>query len=845
MSAPTDPAAALVAQADAEWRSFQRGPAPAPASPVGVRSLDVLEAALALAALGLPVVVLCRPVLESNPPICTAHKPGTCKLKNLGKRPVGAEWQNRATCDAATLRAELREPRNIGLLCGPRSGVLVIDVDTGPGHEGAATLAALEAQLGPLPQTVRARTGSGGAHLLFAWPAGLTGGGAANALGPGVDLRGENNQIVVAPSLHRSGPHYEWLPCCAPGERPLAELPAAWLARILNPPTAPKRVNGTKPPAAKPHRTASASATVEEAVARYNGDHPQTWGLPGSRPCPVCCEEGGCTCAGQLADDPARCACFNPDHGATGVGLKGKGCWHFDALDVDAHAEGRSRIAHLVAQGYLAPLPPRPEDPPPPDDRDAPEPGSFDVSEEERRAEAAERRRAAENAASPDARAERALAGLVTPTDPEWLEQEPERRPYLLEWVDPVGTPRGVLPAGKVAMLAAAGGGGKSWLTVELGLAVAAGVPWLGFRVALPGRVALLLAEEEPAEARRRLYYAARAIGLTPRERQIAASKLHVLALAGHGVALTRTLIPGETGLPVTPLARALMDVLAREAGPEGWRLVALDPLARFAGDDAESANAAATRLCQVLERYTALPGSPTVWLTHHTAQASRRGQHSTDTDPAATTAVRGVTGLTDGARWVATLEPARRVEGAPLLSVLRVTKTNYGWVPPDTHLLADPALHGAPRCASAAEVAGRAAADAAQQTATADTKREREREAACEDVLRVIRGAASPVSQNALESLVSRRASTVRAGIALAAQRGLIIRRSERPYGWILASDPGCVPVRPECVPDAGGVGASRVPVGDADARTTHSDAASRRDALPRNGASGAEQPA
>jgi len=60
---------------------------------------------------------------------------------------------------------------NIGIVCGAVSGLVVIDVD---GPDGEETLEALEADIGPLPETVEALTGKG-RHLyliILAWRSG-------------------------------------------------------------------------------------------------------------------------------------------------------------------------------------------------------------------------------------------------------------------------------------------------------------------------------------------------------------------------------------------------------------------------------------------------------------------------------------------------------------------------------------------------------------------------------------------------------------------------------------------------------------------------------------------------
>jgi len=114
---------------------------------------------------------------------------------------------------------------NIGIACGEASGFFVLDVD---GPEGEQSLQALENKHGPLPFTVQQRTGSGGRHLLFKMP---------NAdirpkvrLMAGLDVRGNDSYIVVAPSMHISGNRYEWI--VDPFTHEIAD-PPEWLVRFV------------------------------------------------------------------------------------------------------------------------------------------------------------------------------------------------------------------------------------------------------------------------------------------------------------------------------------------------------------------------------------------------------------------------------------------------------------------------------------------------------------------------------------------------------------------------------------------------------------------------------------
>jgi hypothetical protein len=112
------------------------------------------------------------------------------------------------------------------------NGFFALDVD---GPIGAAALDLLERTNGKLPTTPRARTGSGGEHILFRAPAGVTVPNSVKSLGPDLDVRGDGGQIVVWPSLHRSGTQYEWVTGLTPWDVDVADAPG-WLLQMLEPP---------------------------------------------------------------------------------------------------------------------------------------------------------------------------------------------------------------------------------------------------------------------------------------------------------------------------------------------------------------------------------------------------------------------------------------------------------------------------------------------------------------------------------------------------------------------------------------------------------------------------------
>jgi hypothetical protein len=151
--------------------------------------------ALAYAKLGLPVF----PVKADKAPLT----PRGFKDATTVAKDVRGYWQKWSTA-------------NIGI---STARYAVIDVD---GDEGETALAALEAQLGALPETCEQTTPKGGRHMLYSLPEGVTVPSTASKLGPKLDTRGKGGYIAT-------GKGYTWTRPPADG---ITQLPAAWLDRL-------------------------------------------------------------------------------------------------------------------------------------------------------------------------------------------------------------------------------------------------------------------------------------------------------------------------------------------------------------------------------------------------------------------------------------------------------------------------------------------------------------------------------------------------------------------------------------------------------------------------------------
>jgi RecA-family ATPase len=295
------------------------------------------------------------------------------------------------------------------------------------------------------------------------------------------------------------------------------------------------------------------------------------------------------------------------------------------------------------------------EEPEPPDER---EPYSV-----HRERQAAREREAVGEARNAEWRAR------IAPIEREWFTEPPPARKWLLRDKRRPGFD-GVLPLGKAGDIIAAGGGFKTSIGLQLAVAIATGTDWLDtFSVATPGRVLLVLGEEDAAEVRRRLYQATRGVDRIPKEGEIV-----TLALAGKACAMLERDAKGNP--QETHFLRWLRDYIASSP----WALIVLDPLSRFAGPDAETDNAQGTRFVEVVESFCEASRGGTALCNHHTNKLARNGKGLVDA-----TGGRGVTSIGDGFRWEASLTVERFKFGEPeeqerlgKIVTLAQTKTNY-----------------------------------------------------------------------------------------------------------------------------------------------------------------------
>jgi putative DNA primase/helicase len=122
----------------------------------------------------------------------------------------------------------------VGIVTGPLSGLLVLDVDGERGEEKLKELGH--------PPTPMVRTAGGGLHLYFKHPGEDVRTGIRVA--PELDVKASGGYVVAPPSLGANGRRYEWI--ISPEEAEVAD-PPEWIMRLLERP----RRSGAAPPVGK------------------------------------------------------------------------------------------------------------------------------------------------------------------------------------------------------------------------------------------------------------------------------------------------------------------------------------------------------------------------------------------------------------------------------------------------------------------------------------------------------------------------------------------------------------------------------------------------------------------
>ncbi|MBF0399934.1 MAG: AAA family ATPase [Magnetococcales bacterium] len=238
-------------------------------------------------------------------------------------------------------------------------------------------------------------------------------------------------------------------------------------------------------------------------------------------------------------------------------------------------------------------------------------------------------------------------------------------------WIDTKPPPRQMivpdfLPMGIVAILAAEGGTGKSYASIQAGIAIALGLPLFNlYPCSEPSGVLLVFAEESQDEIWRRTYYLFRfMVGEHPdfdRMRELLIQNLHIKSMLGEDCLLTDMdgTVCKKTDLPAK--------LVAVTKAYNNVKLIIMDPIANMHGGE-ENSNQHATIFVNVLAWVGLQLGGISIMAVHHTNKASVAEQELTQG------AIRGAGAFVNSARMAILMRRVGKKE-----------ERNLG-IPPGTH---------------------------------------------------------------------------------------------------------------------------------------------------------------
>jgi hypothetical protein len=259
------------------------------------------------------------------------------------------------------------------------------------------------------------------------------------------------------------------------------------------------------------------------------------------------------------------------------------------------------------------------------------------------------------------------FATCYTPT----LESVRKTRPPRLLLSD-ANDEHGMFPRQHVSLLAARGGTGKSHLTLQLAVSIASGRPFLstwggmgGFDANdATGKVLVWSAEDGPDIVNYRLARIIRSLNLADEEAEATFRRIKIqtgptqLAMSDQ-----------RSGTLISTVAYAhLEELLSRDQ----WDLIIIDSLAIVGPPEIETHNVQAhSFLRDTLAALAArTPGEPALVLTHHTGKGYQRERADQD-------AIRGASGIVNGAREAWLVGPIPPADGLPMLHTLACVKAN------------------------------------------------------------------------------------------------------------------------------------------------------------------------
>jgi len=156
---------------------------------------------------------------------------------------TGRKWGATNNPDEIRRMWTIEPDASVCVVCGPPSGLFVVEADTtdGHAHDGITAFLALIGKHGGWYDTIEAISPGGSWHVYFKWPAGIEPERLNNGHGriaSGIDIKGAGGMVVAPPSIRpgRDLP-YRWKN--PPGLFGLADCPKWLLDRCLKPKPVP------------------------------------------------------------------------------------------------------------------------------------------------------------------------------------------------------------------------------------------------------------------------------------------------------------------------------------------------------------------------------------------------------------------------------------------------------------------------------------------------------------------------------------------------------------------------------------------------------------------------------
>ncbi len=210
-----------------------------------------------------------------------------------GKQPLGTQWQNYPWSPQSLLKELKRQgtipvrdrnhnfyeviPTGIGVLCGQNSQEFLVAVDC-DGKSAYEKIAAITST--PLPTTVTFTSGRPGRAQYLLRVEGnsrlrLKSRKISTATGEALELRGNNLQSVLPPSVHPETGYYRWFPGCCPNQVEVATAPL-WVIEQMSLPEKPQKSQRPHHHHHSPHPTPTPTGVdVEKVLLLLEVIHPR------------------------------------------------------------------------------------------------------------------------------------------------------------------------------------------------------------------------------------------------------------------------------------------------------------------------------------------------------------------------------------------------------------------------------------------------------------------------------------------------------------------------------------------------------------------------------------------